>query len=555
MFSEGAEGRVEEEASAEQGTPSAVEQPGPLLSVLMPVYNPPEPYLREAIESVIGQTFADWELVVVDDGSSADHVGSVLARASEADRRITVLRNDVNAGIVATTNTALAASRGEFVAFMDHDDVLDPEALERCAEALASADDVDLVYTDEDRLDLDGGYVSTFLKPDWSPERLRSQMYVGHLSVMRRELVAGLGGFRAGFDGSQDYDLALRVSEQARRILHVPEVLYHWRLTPGSVSMEAHPVVFDAARRAIEEHTERIGMPSWVEQVRPEGVYRVHRQVRGEPLVSLIIPTRGSRGSVHGEDRIFILSAVRSVLETSTYKNLEFVVIADRSMDVEIAEQLEDLLGQQLTLLWYDRPFNYSHKTNLGVAAARGEYLLLLNDDIEVISPDWIEVFLGLAQQDDVGLVGAMLYFEDGTIQHAGHVYYDQGLGHVALRAFRGQPGPASGLFVEREVYGVTGACAMISYRDYVTVGGLCQKLPVNFNDVDLSLKVRQAGLRIVWTPHAELFHYESKSRVPVVLASELEIITRRWGRMLDEDPYWRYHGTKWFQRPELVAR
>lgn len=516
----------------------------------MPVYNPPAEYLSEAVASVRDQTWSDWELVVVDDASSESDVAPILDEASRLDWRIRVLRNDVNSGIVATTNVALDASRGTFVAFMDHDDVLDPTALEECMAVLGSSPDIDLLYTDEDRLAAGGRSVSVFPKPDWSPERLRSQNYVGHLSVMRRELVAELGGMRNGFDGSQDYDLVLRVAERARRIAHIPKVLYHWRLTEGSVSMTGHHSVFDAAKRAVGDHAERCGIEAWVEQTRPEGVYRVHRSVRGDPLVSVVIPTRGSRGVIRGDQRVFVVSAVRSIVEVSTYQNVEFVIVADCAMDQDVAESLQDILGDRLRLVWYDRPFNFSHKMNRGVAAARGEYLVLLNDDVEVITPDWIETMLGLAQEDDVGLVGVMLYFEDDTVQHAGHVYHDTVFGHVAYGAPRGLVGPGSGLVVEREVSGVTAACSMISRAKYVAVGGLCEWLPANFNDVDFCLKIRQAGLRIVWTPHAELYHYESKSRDPLVLAGELAFIHRRWERLLERDPYWRFLGERWLDEP-----
>lgn len=522
----------------------------PAISVLMPVYNPPAEFLSEAVASVRRQTWSDWELVVVDDASSEGYVAAILEDAGRLDRRIRVFRNAVNAGIVATTNAALDESRGAFVAFMDHDDVLEPTALEECMGVLQAIPDVDLLYTDEDRLAADGSSVSVFPKPDWSPERLRSQNYVGHLSVMRRELVAELGGMRTGFDGSQDYDLVLRVSERARRIAHIPKVLYHWRLTEGSVSMTGHQSVFDAAKQAVGDHIRRCGIEGSVEQTRPEGVYRVHRQIWGNPLVSVVIPTRGSRGVIRGKGRTFVVSAVRSIIEQSTYQNVEFVVVADSSMDQRVAESLKDILGDRLRLVWYDRPFNFSHKINRGVAAARGDYLILLNDDVEVISRDWIETMLGLAQEDDVGLVGVMLYFEDDTIQHAGHVYHDTVFGHVAYGAPRGLVGAGSGLAVEREVSGVTAACSMISRAKYVAVGGLCEWLPANFNDVDFSMKVQQAGLRIVWTPHAELYHYESKSRDPLVLAGELQFIHRRWERLLERDPYWRFLGEQWLDEP-----
>ncbi len=521
--------------------------PGPRFSVVMPAHDTPAELLRLAIDSVRDQTFDDWELVVVDDGSTSTAVADVAGRAADADDRVRLLRHPANQGIVAATNTALAAATGSYVALMDHDDLLEPTALTECDNALRADPTCDLLYTDEDWIDMEGRRLGPFLKPDWSPERLRAQMYVNHLTVYRRRLIDEIGGFRPGFDGSQDYDLVLRASERTTRIVHLPRILYHWRVRPGQVSGTGNPAVYAAARRAIAEHCDRVGIPADVEQIDAGGIYRLHRRIDGAPLVSIVIPTRGSTGTIFGRHRSYVMDAIRSIVACSTYPNLEIVVVADTTTPHHVESDLATICGDraQLRFLWYHGPFNYARKMDTGVVGSTGSYLLLLNDDIEVISPDWVETLLGLAQQPDIGMVGATLLFEDGTVQHAGHLYPGGGaIGHVGYGVAADDPGPVSVLTMDRECSGVTAACAMMRRDVYLDVGGLSPRFPMNYNDVDLSLKVRGAGLRIVCTPFARLYHFESKSRRSGIGAAELELIKRRWGRVLDHgDPYWR-HGS-----------
>ena len=510
---------------------------GPLFSIIVPVFDPPERFLRDAIASIRDQTFTDWELILVDDGSREPHVERVLREAASCDDRIRVDRLADNRGIVAASNLALSYATGSFVALLDHDDLLEPTALAVCAAEL-SGSDVDYLYTDEDRLTPRGAIPSR--KPAWSPERLRGQMYTGHLSVFKRSLVEEVGRFRPGFDGSQDYDLVLRVTEKARRIVHVPQVLYHWRWVGESVSQVGRPEVFAAARRALQDHLDRVGIRGRIEQVHPTGVYRVQRQVTGTPLVSIIIPTGGSSGAVGGRSRVFVVEAVRSILKASTYQELEFVIVADEHTPPPVVDELVAMLGERLRLVSYGATFNFSRKINIGATMASGEYLLLLNDDVEVISEDWIETMLGLAQEPDVGLVGAMLYFDDGTIQHAGHVYNSMTPGHIGYGMEADEAGPIFAFGVERECSGVTAACAMIRRSVFYEVGGMSVQFAMNYNDVDLSLKVRSSGRRIIWTPHAKLFHFESKSRTVGIGASEVALIRQRWGRLMELDPYFR---------------
>ena len=514
----------------------------------MPVWETPPGLLRRAIGSVLEQTFTDFELIVADDGSTAAEVDRILQRFASDDSRVRVVGNDENRGIVAASNLALEQATGEFIALMDHDDVLPPHALQTCAQMIRDeAPDCDLLYTDEAWVDEDDRIVAPFLKPDWSPERLRCQMYVNHLAWYRHDLVNRLGGFREGFDGSQDYDLALRVSEQARRIVHIPEILYHWRIRPGQVSGSANPAVYAAARRALEDHCRRLGVRGKVEQTDPLGVYRLHREVSGQPLVSIVIPTRGSAGEVFGRSRVFVTETLKSVEATSTYRNTEYVVVADSQTPPSVLQELRAVGGDRLTIIDYTRPFNFSHKCNLGVLASRGDYVLLLNDDIEVITADWIETMLGLAQQEDVGLVGCALYFEDGTLQHGGHLYLDGVAGHIGYGAPADYAGPESTMKLERECSGVTAACALMARQRYLDLGGMNRDLPVNYNDVDLSMKIRYSGQRIVWTPHAKLYHFESKSRDGMVETTESDQIRTRWAHLLDgDDPYWRYPDQSW---------
>jgi O-antigen biosynthesis protein len=512
-----------------------------LFSIITPVYDPPEYALRECIDSVLRQDYPHFELCLVDDASPSPHVRKVLEEAAKRDPRVRVHYRSENGGIVAASNDALKMATGDFVALLDNDDLLVPHALGAVNHALEldGRDDIDYVYSDEDKLTPEGHCTQTFLKPDWSPERFRSQMYCCHLSVMRRSLVEEVGGFHVGFDGAQDYDLVLRVTEKARRVAHIADVLYHWRMLPTSTSAiaDAKPYAFDAGRRAVQAHCDRVGIDAVVEQLSP-GTYRVRRKVAREPLVSIIIPTGGTAKRVWGADRVLVLEVVRSIVEKSTYRNFEIVIVADTTMPPSTSRQLEELLGERLRMVWYKDPFNFSRKCNLGAAHARGEFVLLLNDDMELVTPDWLETLLALAQDSDVGMVGAKLLFADGTLQHAGHVYRFSCPNHIFLGHAGDDPGPSSLLSIERECSGVTAACALIPAKVWNAVGGLTEQLPNNFNDVDLSLKIRHLDYRIVWTPHVVLYHFESLSRDTTVTQKELDYLQTRWSSELRADPY-----------------
>lgn len=517
----------------------------PTFSILTPVYDPPAAYLTECIESVLAQDRADWELVLVDDASPAPHVRSTLDRFAARDARIRVLHRAENGGIVAASNDALNAARGEFVCLLDHDDLLTHHALSSVGAELEKDPTVDVIYTDEDKVDDTGRHYDHFFKPDWSPARLTSHMYIGHFLAMRRALVLEVGGFRPDYEGSQDYDLALRVTERARTVAHVLGVRYHWRAsrTSTAASINAKPYAVEAGGRAVSDHCRRVGLDATVEKVHEVGIWRVARRVDPQPPVSIVIPSRGSAALVDGRFRTLVVGAVRSIVERSTYQNYEVVLVLDRGTPPTVLAELEDILGDRLHLVWFDRPFNFSDKINVGALEASGDHLILLNDDTEVISPDWIESLVGPALEHDVGMVGAKLYFADGTIQHAGHHYDRYEALHIGIGAAHDDPGYLGGYLTEREACGVTAACALVPRQLFLRVGGFTLALPNNFNDVDFSMKIRASGHRILWTPHARLFHYESKTRHSAVAAWEYQFMRRRWGMSMRRDPYWWSYG------------
>ena len=528
----------------------------PRISVLTAVFDPEREHLEACLRSVATQEFTDWEHVLVDDGSTKPWVAEVLAAAAAADQRVRVVERADNGGIVAASNDALAAATGEWVALLDHDDELEPTAL--AAMLAAVADDTDVVYSDHDLLRADGRYASPSYKPDFSPERLRSQNYITHFLMARRALVDRVGGFRPGFDGAQDHDLVLRLTEQARAVAHVPQVLYHWRQSPASVTSDRANKrwAFDAGVRAVADHCRRVGIDAAVEHTEHDGCYRVIRRVADEPLVSVVIPTRGSSGRVWGVSRVYVVDAVRSRLERSTYSNLEFVIVHDTATPPPVMWALERLLGDRLVAVEYDRPtFNFSEKMNIGALHATGDLLLLLNDDTELIEPDSIGELVGLLADDDVAMAGGKLLFEDGTLQHGGHVYHHD-LMHICFGWSGDSPGPwpLRPLAVARECSGVTAAASLIQRSVFDEVGGFPEALPLNYNDVDLCLKIRDLGYRIVWTPWASWYHFESRTRHSVLRPEEYQFINQRWHSEINNDPYYNLNlapnRNDWLERP-----
>jgi glycosyltransferase involved in cell wall biosynthesis len=501
-------------------------------SVLTPVFDPPVGALRAAVESVRAQTYPDWELVLVDDASTDAAVKIALAEFETLDPRIVVVRRASNGGIGAASQDALQHASGEFVALLDHDDLLAPHALSRAADALAADPEIDYLYTDEDKVDDTGRHYDTFMKPEWSPERLRGQMYTAHLSVIRRSIAIEAGGFRLGFDGSQDHDLVLRVTERARRIVHLPEVLYHWRVVPGSTAGDprAKTYAWEAGRRAVHDHLDRIGTDGDASLGPLPGTYRIERRIPAERTISIVIPTRGSSGLIWGEQRCFVLEAVRSALEHTDHKNVEIVAVCDTATPVEVIDELYVIAGDRLTVVEYTEPFNFSRKCNAGFVASQGDVVVMLNDDVEVISDRWLENLCGPLEDPTVGLTGALLYYGDGTVQHAGHLYDRNEYSHAFLGCDPESTVAFSALHINREASGVTAACAALRRDTFAAIGGFCEDLPGNFNDVDFCFKIAHAGLHTVWLSNVELFHFESRTRDSTVQEWEYKRVHDRWG-------------------------
>jgi GT2 family glycosyltransferase len=463
-----------------------------------------------------------------------------LHEVAAVDSRIVVQHRDRPGGPAEAANDALRAADGEFVAVVEPGDVLVKGAVAALQRALDDHPEMDYCYSDEVELSVDGRLTRPFYKPDWSPERMRAQCFTGRLCAMRRTLVSEVGGFRSAFDGCYDRELSLRVSENADEIVHLAAVLYLRRVERGVDSSAADLDASECGRRAIEQHCDRVGIDAVVEPLGTVGNYRVRRQLRSQPLVSIIIPTRGSASVVQRRHRVHVLHAVSSILERSTYAEFELVVVPDRETPTTVVEELEARCGDRLRIEWWDGPFNFSAKINVGVAASSGTVALLLNDDVEVLTPDWIETLVGFVDEPDCGLVGCKLLTAVETLQHGGHVYG----GGEMLHAYANYPGDERGmgdlLVVDRECSGVTAACAAIRREVYEQVGGMCEALPVNYNDVDLALKVRKLGLRVLWTPHAVLHHFESLTRVrkDEVSSFESAYVRNRWQSALGVDPY-----------------
>jgi GT2 family glycosyltransferase len=506
----------------------------PLVSVIMPVFDPEDRWLRRAVESLLAQAYPRWELCVVDDGSTAPHVAATLSQLAARDARIRARRSDRNMGIAAASNAALAMASGEYVAFLDHDDELAPHALYEVVQAIASTDPPpDIVYSDEDKLEPEGRRVEPFFKPDWSPDLLMSCNYVNHLLVVRRSLIEEVGGFRQGFDGSQDHDPLLRLVERTTRIVHVPDVLYHWRKVPESAASSAlaKPHASEAGRRAVEEAVLRRWGAGTAEILSP-GRYRARYAIRAAPLVSIVIPTR---------DRPDLLArCLRSIRERTAYSRIEIVVVDNGSTDPETTRLLERV-GRRERVVRMPGPFNWSRLSNAGASAATGDLLLFLNDDVEAIEPGWLEAMVEHAQRDEVGAVGARLLFPDGRIQHAGVLI---GVGGVATHAFLGLPADQPTYVrlaeVVRNCSAVTGACLMTSGEAFRSVGGFDERFRVAFGDVDYCLRLRERDRLVVYTPHATLLHRESSTRGRLYPLADERLFRERHGALIARgDPYY----------------
>ncbi len=522
----------------------------PTFSVIMPVYNVEAVWLEKAIRSVQNQIYPHWELCIADDASPKPHIKQILTRYSKLDPRIKVVFRAENGQIVAASNDALALATGDYIALLDHDDELAVNALFENAKLINEHPEADFIYSDEDKMDTAGKRLDPFFKPDWSPDYFHACMYTCHLGVYRTSLIREINGFRAGYDGSQDYDLVLRVVERTQQIYHIPKVLYHWRIIPASVTAggeQAKPWAYIAARQSLEAMVARSPYPGWVEQVptRP-GFWRVRRHIIGEPLISIIIPSAGKALHTSEGSLVALENCIRSIQERSTYRKFEVVLvdgydIPDSTL-VAVMQSADGSPVANVRLVRCKEPFNFAHRINQGAANARGEFLLLLNDDTEVTTPAWLESMVEFAQQEAIGAVGAKLLYPDGKIQHGGVMVLAGNPGH-AFHGFDGEhPGYFCSNLVNRNYLAVTAACLMIRKDVFDRVDGMDEIFPLNYNDVDFCLKVHQAGYRNVVTPYAQLIHYESLSRKPGLQPNEWETLNQKWSHYfakLNGDPYY----------------
>ncbi len=515
----------------------------PTISIVLPVYNTEEPHLRAAIDSVLQQTYPHWQLCIADDCSTAPHVRSVLAKYAARDSRISVAYRESNGHISAASNSALALATADWVALLDHDDCLHKMALHFVAEAIAANPAACLIYSDEDKIDQTNNRHDPYFKCDYNYELLLAHNMICHLAVFRRSLIGEIGGFRNGFEGAQDYDLVLRATERLApsQVIHVPRVLYHWRAHRGSTAFtgDAKPYSAEAARRAVTEHLRRRGVEAKVTAA-PEApaMNRVKYALPAvAPKVSIVICTR---------DRADLLaSCVDSIIERSTYRNYEVLIVDNGSTEEATFQLFNRLPTERFRILRDESPFNFSALNNRAVHAAEGDYICLLNNDIEVLTPDWIEEMLSFSVQPGVGAVGARLWYPGGGLQHAGVILGLVGVAnHVHRNLKRGDLGYFGRAALHQSFSAVTGAALMIKKCIYEEVGGLDEELQVTFNDIDFCLRVRAAGYRNVWTPYAEMIHHESATRGYDVAphqraraGQESLLMKQRWGDLLRRDP------------------
>jgi O-antigen biosynthesis protein len=521
----------------------------PLISVLIPTYNTNEKFLRECLDSVINQVYQNWELCIADDASKEPQVRSVLEEYRERfPTQIKLVFCEENRHISATTNAALEIAEGEFISLLDHDDLLTEDALFEVVKLLNQKHEkqVDVIYSDEDKWnDVAECFDEPFFKPDWSPENLKGQMYIGHLGIYRRNLVDEVGGFRLGLEGSQDWDLALRVTEKAQSICHIPKILYHWRKHSNSTAQHANQKNYAtiAGLKAVNDALERENEGGIAHLNDKNNCVLVQYPIKNKPLVSIVIPTK---------DKAELLKpCLVSLVKNTSYSNFEIVIVDNGSLEPEtfqLFEEYQQLLEERFKVIRDDDVFNFSRLVNNGVKASNGEMILLLNNDTEVISPNnWLEEMVGYAQRKEIGCVGCMLLYDDQTIQHAGVIC---GLGGIASHSHLNlpisNPGYYARLTIVSNYSATTGACFMIRRNVWEEVNGFDETLAVAYNDVDFCLRLLSKNYRHVVLPHVLFYHHESKSRglddTPEKqrrFTQETNIMKQRWQHIIDHDPYY----------------
>jgi GT2 family glycosyltransferase/glycosyltransferase involved in cell wall biosynthesis len=516
----------------------------PVISLIVPVYNVRPDFLQACIISVLAQTYPFWELCLCDDASTDEGTRLVLDTMQGIDPRIRIRRLTENHGIAGASNQAVEMATGEFIAMLDNDDTIDRDALLEVARALYADPSIDVIYTDEDKIDEQGGLIDTYFKPDWSPEHLESVMYVLHMLVVRKRLFLELGGFRDAFSGAQDYDLMLRLSRRTQHVHHITKALYHWRAVEGSAAavVDAKPYALEAGLRALQDHVAlRHGDGAWVEEGLLTGTFRVRRRILGNPRVSLLILTNNSELELPSRGRFHMVdNMVDSILRRTSYRNYEIVVVDNGKLTQDQRSRFQSLGVRVENYEGPVVPFNYAAKANFALRACRTEHLVMLNDDMEIINDDWLGSLLELSQDPEVGAVGARLLHADGTVQHVGCVI---GVNGGSAHVYHSFPGDFVGYngftHMIRNYSAVTGACLATRKSVISQVGGLDESFAVDFNDTDLCLKMVECGYRIVYTPYAKLFHFEGASAKRATQnADERRRFVARWARYMENDPY-----------------
>lgn len=525
----------------------------PRLSIVIPVYKTPERYLQEMLDSIVNQTYSKWEVCIADGSPRGESRERLIKRYADRDTRFKYVILGENKGISGNTNAAMDMAQGDFLVLADHDDTLTPDALFECVKAMNEDPLYDVIYSDEDKLDMDGqALFDPHFKPDFNPDLLTSVNYICHLFVVNRNLVEVIGGFRQEFDGAQDYDFIFRCTEQARKVHHIPKVLYHWRCHMNSTASnpESKMYAFEAGARAIKAHYDRMGIAvDSVEKGVDYGIYHTRFHLDEEPLVSVIIPNKDHRADLD--------LCLTSLLDKGTYRNLEVIVVENNSTEPETFDYYEELQEKRknVRVVTWKREFNFSAINNYGVTFAHGEYLLFLNNDVEVIEPDVIREMLGYARRDDVGIVGARLLYQDDTIQHAGVVI---GFGGIAGHTFIGLHQAENSYFhramCAQDYSAVTAACMMSKRSLFDQVGGFREELAVAFNDIDYCLKIRSLGKKVVYNPYALLYHYESKSRGLEDTPEKVERFNREVARFIGYWPEIVINGDPYYN-PNLTLR
>ncbi|EPH70759.1 glycosyltransferase, group 2 family protein [Enterococcus faecalis 20-SD-BW-06] len=518
----------------------------PKISIAMPVYNVEEKWLRLCIDSILNQVYTNWELCMADDASTDPNVKKILTEYQQLDERIRVVFREQNGHISEATNSALAIATGEFVALLDNDDELAINAFYEVVKVLNENPELDLIYSDEDKIDMDGNRSDPAFKPDWSPDLLLGTNYISHLGVYRRSILEEIGGFRKGYEGSQDYDLVLRFTEKTtkERITHIPKVLYYWRMLPTSTAVDqgSKGYAFEVGLRAVQDALVRRGINGHATHGAANGLYDVYYDIESEKLVSIIIPTKNGYKDVQ--------RCVSSIIEKTTYQNYEVIMADNGSTDPKMHElyaEFEQQLPGRFFVESIDIPFNFSTINNRAAKKAHGEYLLFLNNDTEVITENWLTLMVSFAQQERIGCVGAKLLYPNNTVQHAGVIL---GLGGVAGHGHYGYPHGDLGYFgrlaINVNYSAVTAACLLMKKADFDAVGGFEEAFTVAFNDVDLCLKVQALGRDNVWLHEAELYHFESQTRgyddkgkKKKRFEQEKVMMEEKWGPLIENDPFY----------------